>query len=50
MKNIHLEIFEKQKKFFETGILNNVDYRKQALSRLKKEIKKNEISIRVSFT
>ena len=45
MKNIYLEIFDKQKKFFGTGILNNVDYRKQALIRLKREIKKNEKSI-----
>ena len=45
MKNNYLEIFDKQKKFFRKGILNNVDYRKEALRRLKREIKKNEKSI-----
>ena len=45
MKNDQSRILEIQKKFFKSGILNDIVYRKNALIKLEREIKKNEINI-----
>ena len=45
MKNDQSKILEIQKNFFKSGILNDIVYRKNALIKLEREIKKNEINI-----
>ena len=45
MKNKQYKILELQQKFFKSGVLDKIEYRKNALIELKREIKKNEIDI-----